>query len=876
MASFTDNVQALSTFNPYVEQQPIEAMREVGMIKQQQYNQGVQQIQSSIDRVAGLDIMKDVDKKYLQTKLDSLATNLQTVAAGDFSNFQLSNSVAGMATKVGNDSKVQAAVSSTAKVRKQMDIANTAKVAGKSSIQNQWALEQQINSYLQDQNTGSSFNGQYVEYTDIDKKLREVTDKLVVLDSTIDDIYMRNADGSHVKDKNGRPIVDEVMLSVKTKGKPAEKILNNFYSALNENDINQLHIDSSYHYRNASKESLIQIATNNASTKKKMLAQSVVDMSVALDTNPKITAAQRASITANINATTESLERGDVDKYLKSQIEQINTNTGAEEFKYAIYTQQTLTQLADNLSNQTYDKEYKSNPQAQMSMEKKRLQFQYDNANREQSNFMAKLAQDNAHFNATYAQKEREAAMKTMAKTGIPPITAPSRISTDVNKPTLLDVNSDIAGLQGQIRSLNADYGKTITNPALKTAQQKQTYLDYLARTYAEDPSTINRIKDNNVREYLEKRRSLDIQKGQKELLFKATTDATAHLDDKINKSLGSEVGLPHANNGRGYSAKQLYDYSKTVESLYKTVKVGSGSSVGGGGDKTTLDTEALLSKYKGTSLYGMAIATVEKYRGNTLNNNQKVALQRAQDIKMKYDPLIHNIDREKMAIQSQFLAERMPERQTMVGALSKDNKTDMDLVNRLIAMKGRESMMGGVDGMKVSSFDPDVINKLKEDKNINYIIEKKYDGSAVLHVTNGSAAQEVPMNANEFRSYFPSYAKTNPVSDIKHTILSSPNQTTNLKGGHDGSNAVNAYLSGYDVPNLARTKLAHMVRLDVEGDGRNNGSGNDNFQVRMYVNNNGTWVSKILNNEGYVKEGGIQAILDNIGPNTVSEILKK
>ena len=92
MASWTDRIP---TFNPYVEQQPVDAMLKVGMYKQQKYEEGVQRIQTSIDNIAGLDIAAGLDKKYLQSKLDSLGNNLNFVAGGDFSNFQLVNSVNG-------------------------------------------------------------------------------------------------------------------------------------------------------------------------------------------------------------------------------------------------------------------------------------------------------------------------------------------------------------------------------------------------------------------------------------------------------------------------------------------------------------------------------------------------------------------------------------------------------------------------------------------------------------------------------------------------------------------------------------------------------------------------------------------------------------
>jgi len=89
MASFTDNAQALSQFNPYIQQLPVEEMIDVGKRRQTAHNEGVQKIQTEIENVAGLDVVRDVDKAYLQSKLNQLGNNLRTVAAGDFSNFQL-------------------------------------------------------------------------------------------------------------------------------------------------------------------------------------------------------------------------------------------------------------------------------------------------------------------------------------------------------------------------------------------------------------------------------------------------------------------------------------------------------------------------------------------------------------------------------------------------------------------------------------------------------------------------------------------------------------------------------------------------------------------------------------------------------------------
>ena len=104
MASFKD---IIPQFTPYIQQLPVEDMVQVGMHKQQLYDQGVQKIQSQIDNIAGLDIIHDSDRAYLQSKLDELTTNLRGVAAGDFSDQNLVNSVSGMTSQLIKDKNIQ-------------------------------------------------------------------------------------------------------------------------------------------------------------------------------------------------------------------------------------------------------------------------------------------------------------------------------------------------------------------------------------------------------------------------------------------------------------------------------------------------------------------------------------------------------------------------------------------------------------------------------------------------------------------------------------------------------------------------------------------------------------------------------------------------
>ena len=157
MASYLDNIP---TFNEYVEQRPQDEMLKVGLFKQQRYEEGVQRIQKSIDNIAGLDVVRDVDKKYLQSKLNSLGSQLSGVAGGDFSNFQLVNTVDGMTNQLVKDPNILNAVGSAAKYRKQLENQEKINVDGKGSQSNDWDFNRRVQQWY-DGGLEDSFNAQF-------------------------------------------------------------------------------------------------------------------------------------------------------------------------------------------------------------------------------------------------------------------------------------------------------------------------------------------------------------------------------------------------------------------------------------------------------------------------------------------------------------------------------------------------------------------------------------------------------------------------------------------------------------------------------------------------------------------------------------------
>lgn len=176
MASFTDQIPQ---FNPYIQQLPVDAMVKVGMEKQQRYDMGLQKIQSQIEQVAGLDVLRSVEKDYLNSKLNELGSNLKSFAASDFSNFQLVNSVGGMVNQLSKDPFVLAGVKSAALDRKNSEEIEKDKEKGLLTEQAQYFYQRQRDAFLNNPNLSDesgkplTFNGRYIKSFDIDKAMQE-------------------------------------------------------------------------------------------------------------------------------------------------------------------------------------------------------------------------------------------------------------------------------------------------------------------------------------------------------------------------------------------------------------------------------------------------------------------------------------------------------------------------------------------------------------------------------------------------------------------------------------------------------------------------------------------------------------------------------
>ena len=279
MASYTDKIP---TFNPYVEQQPVDAMLKVGMYKQQKYEEGVKKIQTNIDNVAGLDIANEVQQKYLQSKLNALGNNLTFFAASDFSDFSLVNSVNGMTKQITKDEDVINAVSSTAKLRagykKKAELAKK----GLTDKNNDDYYDKFVGDYVNSTDLKARFNADYVPYTNIVKKLQDALKGAGESESIAEQIFVTGPDGKPLITNGQFTYADSKAIDKLVTNKPA--VMAAIGNVLNEGSVKQqLGIDGWATYRNTEATTLLEPLKNQYDDERDKLEQQSVEITAMLN-----------------------------------------------------------------------------------------------------------------------------------------------------------------------------------------------------------------------------------------------------------------------------------------------------------------------------------------------------------------------------------------------------------------------------------------------------------------------------------------------------------------------------------------------------------------------------------------------------------------
>jgi hypothetical protein len=235
----------------------------VGMEKQQLYDKGVERIQSQIDQVGGLDIYRPEDRQHLQNKLNELGSKLKTVAAADFSNNQLVNSIGGMTSNIAKDPFVMAAVESTAVIKSNNSVIEKAREEGKLTPDNEFYYNKQLEAYVNSGLTDESgkpikFNRKYDPYFDVMKFAKETFDAVKPDNMTWDQVYETDSEGNHKIDaKTGMPIYSPVMIRMEKEGIFPKKVKETLDQIFSDPRVSkQLQITGEYNYRNLDSQAI--------------------------------------------------------------------------------------------------------------------------------------------------------------------------------------------------------------------------------------------------------------------------------------------------------------------------------------------------------------------------------------------------------------------------------------------------------------------------------------------------------------------------------------------------------------------------------------------------------------------------------------------
>lgn len=628
MASFTD---IIPQFNPYVQQLPVEAMVSVGMEKQRRYDEGLQKIQSQFEQVAGLDVVRDVDKKYLQSKLNELGSNLKGFAASDFSNFQLVNSVGGMVKQVSNDKNVQNAVSSTAWYRKQLTEMEKQIAEGKSSVENIHDFEMQAQGWLGSEAPGEAFRGRYTPYIDVKKKiLTEVIGKINPNLTEKDIPWEMNADGTPNVGK-----IAAVMSRVSGESVTSEQLQNAINASLTPAELNQLAISGRYQFKNVTSEQLVDIAKSKYDASIKDI-DNMINKLEAYATGSKSDAAEYNKTQDAITALNKRKET--LSGQLEKQIKFVSQNP--DEAKSEIYKDGFVNSFAEAFS-----------------WEKKKMNII-----------------DNPYQNYAFKVADQKLAQQRLALQGAE---FSWKKSMDMKNYTLeMDKhNLNLKKFYGDLSGIEAYLGEStlVKDPVIAVTQDRDnavaSYNDFI-KAYSKETGVTLAEAQNKLRDYQNgKKNAINVEWREEaeqavqnslqatrldELLkrTKADVEASPEIASKreaFEKSISNLPTLTYTNpDGKkiNLSNKEIGDFVKKYQSVIVPLSGGSSTlavPTGTGGERSKVDLNKFTDKEK------------EVYKALTSPTSQPQAFKIINAVVQRYKPYVDQYQKDMKAYDNAF-----------------------------------------------------------------------------------------------------------------------------------------------------------------------------------------------------------------------------
>jgi len=563
MASYTDTVPK---FNPYVQTIPVDEMVKVGIYKQQKYDEGIQKIQTNIDNIAGLDVIRDVDKAYLQSKLNQLGNNLATVAAGDFSNFQLVNSVNGMTNQIARDPNVVNAITSAKTYRKGLEDMDAANKAGKGAASHDWLFRTEAGEWLNNQDINKTFNGGYKQYSPYQKNAEEVIKGLV-----------KNETGRDVAfeyDKNGNMIVLDAITRTRVSGITPERIKSALMVGLSPNDFQSMQIDGRYNYANSDAEQFVSDINKSYTSDYERLKSLREKTLNAIDSTNS--APQKYKLQQQVDSLDKSL-REVQEEY--SSVAKTFEQGDAESAKARYYSTKWINNFSQTFASLSDVTSYETNAFQQPLQFRETKQIEYDkwkatfeqNERFKQADLYYK-AEDLKIDKAKLKIDQDKAAAEAFTWGGLPVDVPQNELPEVTASRVAFKIEQDKSSIDKSDAALMASYDK----------EGNTSWLRQQLLSWQKNPASVDPIIAAHFVQTEEKRRDIAANQAMIAGIASEMDKKYGSIEKYIPKD-GQPIKVTFPNSTITYTPKDFVEFNEKIKD-YVNVYSGGGTGGGGGG----------------------------------------------------------------------------------------------------------------------------------------------------------------------------------------------------------------------------------------------------------------------------------------------------
>ena len=343
-------------YNDYVGM-PVDTYAAVGMYKQAMYEQGVQQIQTALSTVAGLDVARPVDKQYLESKVNEVASKINSIADGDWSNKNLVSKATGIASSVAKDNYVQDAIYSAAAI-KQLEASQKAlkeKNPELYPVSAEWYDSQELQRYMSSNKIGDRYGGPKEATRHFGKQRDEdIRKALKDLEPSITTQIGPNGKYTYTYDKSTiitpeqiRTVVDGVIAS-------------------NPEYQKSLAIDGAFSYKDANTKELLTSVNEIANQELAYYDKSIDELQNFKTKNPQLSIAseeyQKYYGPNGELAKLETAKKEKIQYYLNLNDEIINNNLNTiSSVKQSLFRNKLMLGYVANFQKQQVEREIKEN-----------------------------------------------------------------------------------------------------------------------------------------------------------------------------------------------------------------------------------------------------------------------------------------------------------------------------------------------------------------------------------------------------------------------------------------------------------------------------------------------------------------------------------